>query len=301
MSRSSLLVIALTGLLVTAGCMGLLGDGSTPDPTSTGPTVPTASSTAFPSASTQPTEPPSTRAPVSPTPAAIPGSSEVKGGGIGSPEHVADAHHVRLRNTSFTVRYASHQIRNGRITSRMSGTIRYGGDGITYYNYTTVDVNHGRVDRKHVEAWSSRTTALRAITTENGTVIEQIAPTDTPPTFADQVELYVRSFGMRMTGYSQFSGEPVVHISADSLDFTDSRDSFTIEDHARWIGITELIGGRFSADLAGNVVRRYRVRLVGRGSTGSISTTREIRFTRVGETTVHRPAWVTRGNTTESG
>jgi hypothetical protein len=298
-------VIALAGLLVTAGCLGLLGDATTPDPTATesssAPTVATEPSTTSPTASPPSTETPPAGTTASPTPAAIVRSSEVNEAGIGSAERVADAHHARLRNTSFTVRHASHRTRNGTITYRVSGTIRYGDDGTTHYNYTAVDVNAGTTVREHVEVWSNGTTARRAITTENGTVVEEIPPIETPPTFADQVEIYFRSFPARMTGYSRFGGESVVRLAADGLDLASGREQYTVEDRARWIGITELHGGQFSADLAGDAVRRYHLRLSGHGPNGSISMTRELVFTRVGSTTIHRPAWVTAGNATRSG
>lgn len=294
MQRSPLAVAALVCLLVTAGCFGLFGGRETPDPaTSVAPTdSPTASPTPTGTGTPAPT--------ASPTPAALVYPPEVNQIGIDA-ERIASEHGDALRNTSFTIQYFSRRIENGTVTSRTTGRVRYDGEGVTLYNYTVVNADPGETARVHVETWSNGTTTLQAITTENGTDIEETSPLRSPPTFADQIETYLRSFRTRATGYSRFHGGSVVRVSAEDFDLVNSREQYTVEDQAFRLGFVELNGGRFTADLADDRLNRYRVRLFGRDSDGSVSLTEELVFTGVGTTTVDRPAWVTSGNATRSG
>jgi hypothetical protein len=283
MGRSPLAVAALVFLLVTAGCFGFFGEGETPDPATS--VAPTETGTPTPTAS--------------PTPAAIPRPTTESGAVIGSPEEIARSHEATLRNTSFRIRYVSRRVENGTTESRTIGTIRYDGDGVAFYNYTVVDVNPGGIVREHVEVWSNGTRARRAIMTENGTVVETASPLRSPPTFADEVELYLRSFRIGMTGYSRFRGDRLVRITGAGL--VNSREQYTVEDRVLLLGFVTVESGRFTADIADGAVRRYRIHLSGRERTASVSFTEELTFTGLGTTTVDRPAWVTSGNATRSG
>lgn len=291
MFRSTLCAVALIGLLATAGCLGFLGAGTEPTPTTTPPPTPT------PTGPTSPAETVSGTA--SRTPDGTGPPPAVGTDGFASAERIANAHDAALRNTSFTIRHREVRIRNGTVVHREVGTLRHDGDGAVYYNYTTVD--NESATASHVRRWRNGTTGRRKITTRNGTVVESVGPILGAPTFANGIEIYLQSFRTRVTGYSRLGGEPTVRVSATELARSGSADASPIRVLAFRLGFRDISGGRFSADVADGVVRRYRVRLVGRTGNELERRIIHVAFTKVGTTTVPRPAWATATNASRGG
>jgi len=290
MRRSPLRVVALACLLVTSGCLGVLG-GATTTPTDADPRQQAVSPTLSPMDSPSPTA----------TPPGIGLPEGVNATGIDSPERIAAAHNASLWNTSFTIRYVGRRTTRTLVERRTVGVIRYDGDGTVSYNYTTIESGRETLSRRHTQGWSNESTAYRRIETDNGTTVTEIDPLSLPPTFADRIELFFRSFETDVTGYSRLGGEPVVRVSAPELSSPRSSGITPLEGQALQLGFSRIRSGSFSADLADGVVRRYRVRIIGFGRAERRSLTDELVFTGIGTTTVDRPEWIGVANDSQAG
>ncbi|MFB6295240.1 MAG: hypothetical protein ABEH66_00140 [Halobacteriales archaeon] len=289
MDRSQFCLAALACLLLTGGCLGFLGEGAqtTPD---VGPVSPAPSTMLSPAQ----TDDSTATATPSPTPAAATLSPNLSASGFGSAEGVARTHRATLRNTSFTVRFSRVRTVDGEIERRFSGVVRYDGAGTVYANITRVFFDTDPVTRRRIEEWSNGTTARRAVVTPNGTTIEEATRTTGAPTYADRIVVYLRSFRMSVTGWSRLGR--TLTTRGSSVRLTPSPGELTVDDLAARLGFWEIRDGAFSMEVTGGAVRRYRARLVGHFSYEPVVWTEEFRFTRVGTTTVERPAWVTGTN-----
>jgi len=216
------------------------------------------------------------------------------------PEEFADAHAARLQNTSFTISYSRVRSKNGTVVFRTAGTVQYDGNETVYHNYTKVNNETGSPTREHVEVWSNRTTAHRAHTTANGTTVEKRSPIGTAPTFGERVTVYLRLFETKTSGYSRIGYKPTVRLSGSTLD----RGGSWLTTVKQVYGFVSIDSGQLSADATDTILRRYHVRLVGRGAPLAPAVTVvtvEAAFTRLGVTTVRRPTWVTGRNETRAG
>jgi hypothetical protein len=284
--------VALACLLLTAGCLGFLGNGTASNPTASGATQPASSPTATPS----PTGDLTSTATVSPIQDAVRLPTNLTGHRIGSAEGVAATHEATLWNTSFTARYSRVWIADGEVSSWRSRVVRYDGAGTVYTNFTTVDFDAGSVIRTRTEQWSNGSTARRAVVTANGTAVEDVRPIANPPTYADRIAVYLRSFRMSTTGWSRLGGELITRARSGRLNRGSSPAGDAVADLEFLVPLWEITGGRFSADVTERTVRRYRSRLVGYFQSERVVLVEEFHLSAVGTTTVDRPAWVTAEN-----
>jgi len=290
-SRSRLLPVALACLFFTAGCLGFPG-GGTPTTPDAGPASPALSPTASPppGGDSAATATPSS----TPVPAELP--SNVLDSGVGSPRRVADTHDATLRNTSFTVQFSRVRIVDGEVDVRLSGVVRYDGAGTVYSNITRAVFDTGSASRQRFERWSNGTVGRRAIVTANGTAIEDAEPIADVPTYADRVAIYLRSFRTSVAGWSRLGGTLITRASGVRLLPPSATDRRSVGDFGFTLGFEEIESGELSVDVTERAVRRYVVRLVGRSSFSSVVWEEELRFTRLGVTTVDRPTWVAAAN-----
>jgi len=289
MHRSRLLAGTLACLLVTAGCLGVLGGESTSSPAES--TISSPARTA-----TQPSPLPETPT-ASPTRDAIPFPRRANRTWTESPGRFAATHDATLRNTSFSARYSLVRDRGGTVETRVVGIVRYDGDDTVYYNYTTDDPDSA--DLRRIVLWSNGTAARRAVTTPDGTVVEEARPVVDVRTFARQVNVYLRAFETSLTGYSQMGDEPVVRITSSTLDRADERS--TVSGLAFQLDLEGIEGGTFSAVVEDDTLREYRVELVDRRPTDVITVSETLTITELGTTTVRRPDWVVGRNESQSG
>lgn len=294
MPRSSLLAGALVCLLVTAGCLGAFGGESTPPGTTPDAPIP-GSETALPPSSGSPTSTPSAAGSPTATPTRVAMALPVdpKDTGVGSPGQFAEAHRATLRNTSFTARYSYVESVVGEAEIRTSGILHYDGTDTVYYNYTTR--RPGRDTVRRVAVWSNGTAARRAVTTPDGTVVEDMEPVDDVRTFAGRVNVYLRAFGIHVTGYSRLGEESMVRIFGGQFDLADERD--TVEGLAFRLGYDRLSDGSLSAVVTDDALRRYRVEL---NPTSEVTVVEELEIMRLGTTEVRRPGWARPANETRS-
>lgn len=288
MRRSALLAGAAACFLVTAGCLGVFGDESTQ-------TAPAASPPPD-SSSTERASPTGTRT-VTPTRAAMSLPAEMGDSAVNSPGEFADTHRATLGNASFTARYSYVRRVDGAVTTRTHGIVRYDGAGTVYLNSTTRDPLSGGFRR--VETWSNGSVARRAVTTSDGRVTEEADPEGSLLTFAGRVDIYLRAFETGVTGYSRLAGEPVVRLSGSEFNREGSGD-LTAELAFRF-GIGDVDDGRLSAVLESDALRRYRVEIVDRRPSNTITVAETLTITRPGPTTIQRPEWVTPGNRSRPG
>ncbi|MFB6296472.1 MAG: hypothetical protein ABEH66_06505 [Halobacteriales archaeon] len=295
---------ALACLLVTAGCLGVLGSGTEPAPTASpaASLSPGETSTVPPgeTSTVPPGEAPSPTPTVTPTRAAIglpPGIGESD---PRSTERIAARHGATLRNTSFTLRYSQVRIERGEVDVRIVGTVQYDGNGTIYSNYTAVDPDSSV--RRSIEVWSNGTTARRAVTSTNGTFVRSRPPLERPRTFADRIESYLDAFDVGVSGYSRLGDESVVRVSGTGLDRSgNGSPSKQLVDQFWMLGLDEVNGGSVSMELEEGVFRRYRVEVVDSGNDRPMTLRETAAFSNLGTTTVRRPAWVTGRNESQGG
>jgi len=294
MDRPSTLAGALVCLLVTAGCLGVLGGGSTPGPGVSTPGVlnPTTTSVQGPSAGPAAASTAGTPT-VSPTRAAISLPSGMSEARSGPPKQLVVTHDATLQNTSFTARYTYVTSVSGATQSRTLGILQYDGDEAVYYNFTTW--RPGSDDVRRIVVWSNGSTARHAITSGNETVVEDSRPRESVRTYAGRLSVYLRAFETEATGYSRFGDDRTVRISGLGFDRTGERDA--VKSLAFRLGYNRLSGGTFSAAVTRGVIGHYRVEL---NPTSAITIIEELEITRLGSTTVRRPDLTAATNGTRS-
>ncbi|MFB6171932.1 MAG: hypothetical protein ABEJ23_05310 [Haloarculaceae archaeon] len=277
----SLVGLAVVSLVVLAGCSGLV-----------------------PSAPGGPATPTVTPAPVPPTPPAaepfVDAAGTVDGGAL------ARAHAARLRDTSFTVattRTATY--RNGSLASRLDVRLRVPDtDGYSVSVAVAGPAGPEFLGRPPARAtfWSNGTVYVRRLDAGDRTIYNRFDPPfdyagtrrywldvvalDGPP--RRDVEGAFGSFRTRVTARTRDGDATVYRVVG-----TNPRSTGFVDDNEDVAAVRDAsLAARVTA---AGLVRSYRVTYTAETPTGAVvSVTRRVRYERVGNTTVSRPAWYAR-------
>lgn len=292
-------LVLLAGLVVLAGCGGVLDGGrDAPTVTITPASIPTDESTPIPT----PPPPPLPR-----------GVTEL---GIKDPDTLANAHMVALEDTSYTFhRVHVERYENGTLRERVATDVLVTTNRSHFYYRHNLSGPAARVsagtntvvaangDRVRVAVYADGARILRAITRNNSTtygVVRNDVGIPFAPEFADLP--YIS--GMSIDDRNELSD--VFHSVRESTveRVTPGIDNRTVALYR--IRATRLESGWLTTitpsrtfrnaslsvvvDSRG-IIHSYRLRYTGVVNGTTIHVTESIRFTDIGETTIERPPW----------
>lgn len=229
----------------------------------------------------------------SPTPTPTPGPpAGLTAQEVVDPLELANAHQIALRGTPFTVRrWHVERYANGSLRMRSNATTRVGTTPDHYYFAYRVDEPApalGGENGTRVETWSNGKVVLTLAAFDDTTSYSRRKPTTLRRYYDDELYIALSSVNATVERTTR-NGTTLYRIQA-----TTTRPPTTIESLTYGrprVRAVENVSFRALGAPTG-VVRLYHIEYTARSDEGTIRVTETARFTRVGNTTVGRPAWV---------